>query len=96
MSEEFCCFYCGKMRSSSESSSEHIMPACLGATLDKTGTRLVCGNCNTRAGKEVDLPFCRDWIIESRRFFQGVVSRGKRPTFNSGRINWDRLSPHIS
>ncbi|WIG98355.1 HNH endonuclease [Myxococcus sp. SDU36] len=90
MNDDFCCFYCGRVLPKSECSSEHIIPACLGATLDKTGTRLVCKDCNTKAGKDVDLPFCRDWIIESKRFFEGVVSRGKRPSTKVGRINWER------
>ncbi|RUO93094.1 HNH endonuclease [Corallococcus sp. AB018] len=90
MSGDFCCFYCGRFLPRAECSSEHIIPACLGATLDKTGTKLVCKSCNTRAGKDVDQPFCRDWIIESKRFFHGVVSRGKRPSTKTGRIDWER------
>lgn len=90
METKFTCFYCGEDFPPSEASKEHIIPACLGATMDKTGTRNVCGACNYKAGEEVDQPFCRDWNIESKRFFQGVVSRGNPPSFKTGRVNWER------
>ncbi len=90
MSGNFCCFYCGKMRPNSARSKEHIIPACLGATLSKTGTPHICKDCNTRAGEEVDLPFCRDRFIESKRFFHGITNRGRRPVFMVGRIEWTR------
>lgn len=90
MNNHFCCFYCGETFPFNKSSDEHIIPACLGATLNKTGTKSVCAICNKKAGDKIDLPFCRDWFIETKRFFQGVVSRGKRPITKFGRINWSR------
>lgn len=90
VSGNFCCFYCGKTRPNSARSKEHIIPACLGATLRNTGTLNVCQDCNTRAGEEVDLPFCRDRFIESKRFFHGITSRRRRPVFMVGRIEWNR------
>jgi hypothetical protein len=87
---DFICFYCGKKKSAPEASTEHIIPSCIGGNRNVTLTMDVCGECNQVVGDHVDLPFCRDWFIESMRLVSGVNFREKRPATFMGRLKWPR------
>ena len=91
------CFYCGKpVDPATVRSSEHIVPACIGGTLGATSTKQVCDVCNTRAGNEVDRPFCRDWFTEGSRTGNRVSNRGKAPLLEMGHIRWGRKETAVS
>lgn len=86
----FICYYCGDPKLNSDASDEHIIPSCIGGNRNVTLTDQVCRGCNERAGREVDHPFGRDWLIAAMRFIAGVSHRGKPPMLFRGRLDWSR------
>jgi len=89
-SAPFVCFYCGKPKPPEESSDEHIVPASIGGTRNATLTDEVCRACNAYMSEHVDLPFSRDWFIESARLLAGITNKGKQPVARMGVLRWDR------
>jgi len=86
----FTCFYCGKAQPAEESSDEHIVPTSIGGTRNATLTDEVCRTCNAFMSEHVDLPFSRDWLIESARLLAGITNKGKEPVLRMGRLEWAR------
>lgn len=86
----FICYYCGQHTNACSSSGEHIIASGIGGNRNVTLTDQVCAECNDRAGREIDLPFCRDWFIEATRFIAGLSHRGKPPVWFRGRLTWQR------
>ncbi len=73
----FLCPYCGQHKLGAERSTEHVLPAALGCELT---TAEVCHDCNQRAGREIDDPFCRElWMHEMRHRHQVPDRRGDVP-----------------
>jgi hypothetical protein len=58
------CWYCGAESLRAGDPPEHIIPEAMGGTLK---TDRVCRGCNERAGKAIDAPFMRDWLIAMDR-----------------------------
>ena len=58
------CWYCGLEKLRVGDPPEHIIPDAMGGTLK---TDRVCRDCNHRAGREIDAPFMRDWLIATDR-----------------------------
>ncbi len=89
--EPFDCYYCGQQRWHAPGAThrkEHIIPACLGGTLD-LATSNVCKPCNERAGKEVDLPLGRDFFMVAARL--RAHGAGLMPAVALGRVTWPGL-----
>lgn len=54
------CWYCGLPTLRTDDPPEHIIPDSMGGRLK---TDKVCRDCNHRAGREIDGPFMRDWLV---------------------------------
>lgn len=88
--EPFSCYYCGQLKDAGESSDEHIVPTSIGGTRNATFTNEVCKSCNDYMSGHVDLPFSRDWFIQSSRVIAGIVNKGKAPVHFMGYLQWER------
>lgn len=58
------CWYCAEATLRVDDPPEHIIPESMGGRLT---TDRVCRDCNGRAGREIDGPFMRDWLVAMDR-----------------------------
>lgn len=70
------CWYCGSESLRVGDPPEHIIPEAMGGTLK---TNRVCAACNQRAGKGIDAPFMRDWLIAIDRALHSPRGDRMRP-----------------
>lgn len=80
------CFYCGNERPSG--SPEHIVPAHLGGRLT---TRAVCGDCNHRAGEEIDDPLATFLMVQIPKALNDV--RNIRRLSRTPQVVADAIDP---
>jgi hypothetical protein len=78
------CFCCDEIITSAKISDEHIIPNALGGKL-KSKT-LLCSDCNSKLGSEVDAPFCQQMGFVTNRL--GIKrERGEPPAIKARRAD---------
>jgi len=65
------CYVCGAAITHENKSSEHILPNCVGGRLKST--KLICRDCNSRFGHDIDKELC-----EQLNFFANRLNIGRR------------------
>lgn len=64
------CIYCGRNKSSSQFSDEHVIPRAIGGNLEPTNPFLideVCNRCNNLSGIFIDEPFIKSWFTQNNK-----------------------------